>query len=188
MSIRQAARVFGLHRETVSKMLRYSVPPGYRRSHPPRRPKLDPFVGIIHRILEEDRLSPHKQRHTARRIFERVRQEYGFAGGYTIVKDYVREHRRWGREVFDPLHYLSLIERKIGALDQAAPLKDWVLPEAFATLRRLLEARMGKSGKRGYVQVVRLLETFEAEDALLHPRGASGRVRAAALRGRAWAS
>ena len=35
----EAARVFGLHRETVSKMLRYSVPPGYRRGDPVRRPK-----------------------------------------------------------------------------------------------------------------------------------------------------
>ncbi len=40
MPIREAARVFGLHRETVSKMLRYSAPPGYRRSGPVRRPKL----------------------------------------------------------------------------------------------------------------------------------------------------
>jgi transposase len=103
MSIREAARVFGLHRETVSKMLRYSVPPGYRRHHPPRRPKLDPFVGIIDRILEEDRSSPRKQRHTAKRIFERLRDEHGFKGGYTIVKDYVRDHRRRSREVFVPL-------------------------------------------------------------------------------------
>lgn len=103
MSIREAARIFGLHRETVSKMLRYSVPPGYRRHHPPRRPKLDPFVRIIDRILEEDRSAPRKQRHTAKRIFERLRAEYGFAGGYTIVKDYVRDHRRRSREVFVPL-------------------------------------------------------------------------------------
>ena len=103
MSIREAARVFGLHRETVSKMLRFSVPPGYRRHHPPRRPKLDPFVGIIDRILEEDRSAPRKQRHTAKRIFERLRDEHGFEGGYTIVKDYVREQRRRSREVFVPL-------------------------------------------------------------------------------------
>jgi hypothetical protein len=55
---------------------------------------------------------------------------------------------------------LPLIEQKIGALDQAAPLQGWDLPEAFATLRRLLEARMGKAGKREYVQVLRLMETF----------------------------
>ena len=67
--------------------------------------------------------------------------------------------------VFDPLHYLALLERKVGAFDQAAPLQGWVLPEDFLTLRRLLEARLsGKNrcaaGKREYVQVLRLLETF----------------------------
>jgi len=66
--------------------------------------------------------------------------------------------------VFDPLHYLALIERKINALDQAAPLVGWRLPEEFATLRRLLEARMGKQGKREFVQVLRLMEAFKIED------------------------
>jgi hypothetical protein len=66
--------------------------------------------------------------------------------------------------VFDPMHFLPLLEQKVGALDQAAPLKGWVLPDAFATLHRLLEARMGKKGKREYVQVLRLLETFEMTD------------------------
>jgi hypothetical protein len=77
-----------------------------------------------------------------------------------------RHARSYAREdfVFDPLHYLALLERKTGALDQAAPLQGWDLPEAFATLHRLLEARMGKPGKREYVQVLRLLETFELED------------------------
>ena len=41
MSVREASRVFGLHRDTVRKMLAYSVPPGYRRQGPPRRPKLE---------------------------------------------------------------------------------------------------------------------------------------------------
>jgi hypothetical protein len=77
-----------------------------------------------------------------------------------------RHPRSYEREdlIFDPLHYLALLERKIGALDQAAPLQGWDLPEAFASLRRLLEARMGKGGKRDYVQVLRLLESFELED------------------------
>lgn len=65
--------------------------------------------------------------------------------------------------VFDPIHFLPLLEQKIGALDQAAPLQGWELPDDFATLRRLLEARMGKSGKREYIQVLRLLETFEMD-------------------------
>ena len=74
-----------------------------------------------------------------------------------------RHPRSYDREdmVFDPIHYLPLLEHKIGALDQAAPLAGWELPDAFPTLRRLLEARMGKAGKREYVQVLRLLETFD---------------------------
>ncbi len=82
------------------------------------------------------------------------------------VETIARHSRSYEREdlVFDPLHYLPLIERKIGALDQAAPLRGWALPEAFATLRRLLEARMGKAGKREYVQVLRLMETFRSAD------------------------
>ena len=94
MSMREAARVFGLHRDTVRKMLAYSVPPGYRRQNPPKRPKLEPYAGVIDRIFEDDLGRPRKQRHTAKRIFERLRNEHGFDGGYTTVKDYVRENRR----------------------------------------------------------------------------------------------
>ena len=106
-SIREVSREFGLHRDTVGKMLAYSVPPGYRRQTPPRRPKLEPFTGVIDRILEDDLGRPGKQRHTAKRIFERLRDEYGFDGGYTTVKDYVREHRRQTKEMFVPLSHAA---------------------------------------------------------------------------------
>ena len=105
MTKREAARVFGIDRKTVNKMLAFSVPPGYRRQRPPRRPKLDGFTGIIDRILDEDGGVHRKQRHTAKRIFERLRDEHGFTGGYTIVKDYVRERRRRSREMFVPLSH-----------------------------------------------------------------------------------
>ena len=77
-----------------------------------------------------------------------------------------RHARSYDRDdfVYDPIHYLPLLERKIGALDQAAPLQEWDLPEEFDTLRRLLEARMGRRGKREYVQALRLLETFSQEE------------------------
>jgi hypothetical protein len=73
-----------------------------------------------------------------------------------------RHQRSYEREavVFDPLHYLALLEQKTRALDQAAPLAGWLLPECFAQLRRLLEARLKKHGGREYVQVLRLMETF----------------------------
>ena len=103
LSLREAARRFGIHRNTVRKMLAFAVPPGYRRRGPPARPRLGPFTAVIDRILEEDRSAPPKQRHTAKRIHERLRAEHGFAGGYTIVKDYVRERRARVREVFVPL-------------------------------------------------------------------------------------
>jgi transposase len=102
-SRREAARVFGLSRETVAKMCHYSAPPGYVRTKPPERPKLGPLVPMIDAILEADRSAPPKQRHTAKRIFERLRDEHGFLGGYTVVKDYVRLSRSRSREVFIPL-------------------------------------------------------------------------------------
>ena len=86
-SRREAARVFGLSRETVSKMCRFSMPPGYVRQRPAAKPKLGPLIPVIEAILEADRTAPVKQRHTAKRIFERLRDEHGFAGGYTVVKD-----------------------------------------------------------------------------------------------------
>src|SRR6202790_2229908 len=400
LSRREAARRYGIDPRTVAKMLAFSVPPGYRRSRPPARPKLDPFTGIIDRILLEDEGRPRKQRHTAKRIFERLRDEHGYSGGITIVKDYVLSRRLrhrevfvplrhdpghaqvdfgealaeiagveckihffamdlphsdacfaqafpaetaeafcdghnaafsffgkvprsilydnttlavarilgegmrqrtrvfselqshyvfadrfgrpgkgndkgkvegvigWGRRdlprgleetigerlvrdlgafhalppapydacekkagrvsslslvryrgtdysvptayghrevlirgyvhevviccgaeviarhprsyeredfVFDPLHYLALLEHKIGALDQAAPLVGWDLPEEFATLRRLIEPRMAKRGKREFVQVLRLLEVFRPEDVLAGIREAIAR-------------
>ena len=77
-----------------------------------------------------------------------------------------RHPRSYERDdfVYDPIHYLPLLERKPGALDQAAPLQAWDLPEEFGTLRRRLESRMGRRGKREYVQVLRLLETSSQEE------------------------
>src|SRR6202035_2299629 len=67
-SRREAARVFGLSRDTIAKMCRYSAPLGYVRSKAPERPKLGPLVPVIDAILEADKTAPPKQRHTAKRI------------------------------------------------------------------------------------------------------------------------
>ena len=75
LSEREVARQFGLARETVRKMLLYSVPPGYRRQQPARRPKLGAWIGTIDQILEADKAEGRKQRHTAKRIYERLRDE-----------------------------------------------------------------------------------------------------------------
>jgi transposase len=102
-SRREAARVFGLIRETVLKMCRFSLPPGYRRAKPADKPKLGPLLPVIDTILLADRMAPAKQQHSAKRIFERLRDEHDCGGGYTVVKDYVRLCRARGRETFVPL-------------------------------------------------------------------------------------
>ena len=103
MSIRQAAREFGLARKTIRKMLQFALPPGYERKNPIVRPKLGPWVGVIDQILVDDRSQPKKQRHTAKRIWDRLKAEHSFTGGYTVVKDYVRLARLRQKEVFVPL-------------------------------------------------------------------------------------
>ena len=103
LSERAAARRVGLARETVRKMLRDRLPPGYRRAKPIRCPKLDAFTGVIDQILTDDQQRPKKQRHTAKRIWERLCVEHAFTGGYTIIKDYVRRQKLGGQEMFVPL-------------------------------------------------------------------------------------
>ena len=103
MSIREAARQFGLSRKTIRKMMQFSLPPGYERKKPVARPKLGPWLGVIDQILVDDQSQPKKQRHTAKRIFDRLKAEHAFGGGYTIVKDYVRQARLRHKEVFVPL-------------------------------------------------------------------------------------
>ena len=80
-----------------------------------------------------------------------------------IIAKHARSYEREA-VVFDPLHYLALLEQKTRALDQAAPLAGWQLPECFAQLRRLLEARLRKHGSREYVQVLRLMENFAVDE------------------------
>lgn len=103
MSPRDAARLFGINRRTVEKMLQFSVPPGYRRARDVKRPKLGAFMPIIDAILSDDKQRPKKQHHTIRRIFERLRDEYGYVGRIAIVSDYVREQHLRTREMFVPL-------------------------------------------------------------------------------------
>ena len=102
-SRREAARVFGLSRDTITKMCRFSAPPGYVRTKPAGKPKLGPLIPVIDAILAADVVAPPKQRHTAKRIFERLKSEHGFGGGYSAVRDYVRTARARARETFVPL-------------------------------------------------------------------------------------
>jgi transposase len=103
LSKRAACRQYNVHWDTLTKILEHAEPPGYRRTAPRPKPKLDPFLGVIHQILEDDKKAPRKQRHTARRIFERLRDEHAYTGGLTIVKEAVAAWRTRSAEVFVPL-------------------------------------------------------------------------------------
>jgi transposase len=102
-SKRSVCRQFGIHWGTLNKILGHSEPPGYRLGKPRTKRKIGPYLEIIDQILQQDKDVHRKQRHTKRRIFERLREEYGYPGGYTAVKEAVRERERQGREVFLPL-------------------------------------------------------------------------------------
>jgi len=103
VSKRQVLRETGMHWTTLEKILAHGDPPGYRARQARPKPKVGPYLDRIAQLLQSDKDLPKKQRHTAKRIFERLRDEEGYAGGYTAVKDAVRELRRHGREVFVPL-------------------------------------------------------------------------------------
>jgi hypothetical protein len=83
--------------------------------------------------------------------------------GSEVIAEHTRSYEREAA-IYDPLHYLALLEHKCRALDQAAPLAGWQLPECFAQLRRLLEARLRKHAGREYIQVLRLIEHFAFEE------------------------
>jgi len=159
MSERGAALYFGISRDSVKKIMSFSVPPGYRRTAPIKRPKLDGFTGIIEQWLREDVGRPRKQRHTARRIFERLRAERGFKGGATIVKDYVRDYHRRGREMFVPLSHAPGHAQAdfgealvlIGGVEQKAHFFALDLPHSDACYIRAYRAATAEAWMDGHV-------------------------------------
>ncbi len=100
LSMRRIAREVGHSRQTVKKALGDGLPRGYTRRGPPASPKLGSFLLSIDAILQNDLAEPVKQRHTALRIFERLRDEQGYSGGYDQVRRYVQKHRRREQETF----------------------------------------------------------------------------------------
>ncbi len=159
MSQRAAAKHFNISRDSVAKMLSYSAPPGYRRQATVRRPKLDGFIAIIDGWLEGDCSAPRKQRHTAKRVFDRLREEHGFTGGYTIIKDYVREHERRHQEMFVPLAHppgqaqadFGVAMVVIGGVEQKAHFFVLDLPHSDAGYVRAYPAAVAEAWVDGHI-------------------------------------
>jgi transposase len=102
---RTVARELGISRNTVKKLLRASGLPGYRLKKAKPRPVIGGYLSVIEAWLEADEKAPHKQRHTAKRIHERLVEEYGFTGSARRIREVVAELRKVPREVFLPLAF-----------------------------------------------------------------------------------
>lgn len=104
-SQRQIARELGVNRRTIRKMVKHSVPPGYERTQPTKEPKLSEHKSWIDEILESDKRVHRKQKHTAKRIYDRLKEERSFTGSYTTVRTYVARKSLKSREMFVPLSH-----------------------------------------------------------------------------------
>ena len=159
LSGRQIARDFDISRDSVAKMLSYSEPHKYRQTGPIRRPKLDPYVDQIDNWLADDKMRPRKQRHSAKKILERLRDECRFDGGYTIVKGYVRAQKRRSREMFVPLSHPPVHGQAdfgeallmIGGIEQKAYFFAFDLPHSDACYIRAYPAATTEAWLDGHV-------------------------------------
>src|SRR5271165_3339062 len=104
-SKRSILRDYQVGHQALAKILANPEPPGYQMSESRRKPVLGPYLGVIDEILTADQEAPPKQRHTAKRIFERLRDEYGYAGCESQVRAAVRKARRYSKEAFVPLSH-----------------------------------------------------------------------------------
>src|SRR4051794_3519762 len=127
-TIQGVARKFGVHRRLVREALNDAVPS--QKVTPPRaRPRLEPVIGFIDAILEADRRAPRKQRHTARRIYARIRAERpGHQIAESTVREYVRERKvalgLAARETFVPQSYPWGSEAQVDWYEAWAELDD----------------------------------------------------------------
>ena len=103
LSKRAACQEYQIEWRTLQRILKHEEPAGYQMKEPRQKRKLERFLPIIHEMLRQDQQAPKKQRHTAQRIFDRLRDEHQYAGGLTIVKDAVRTWKQGQAEVFVPL-------------------------------------------------------------------------------------
>ena len=103
VSKRAACKRFGIHWDTLKRILDHPSPPGYVRKLASEKSVIAPWMGRLEELIEANHDLPRKQRYTVKRMWDVLRDE-GFAGGYTTVKDAAREIRKQApKEVFMPL-------------------------------------------------------------------------------------
>ena len=130
LSIRALAERHRVHRRAVRQALAAALPPPRRRPEGRPAPKLGPYRPLIDEWLAADREAPRKQRHTSKRIWQRLRAEYRAEVAETTVRDYVRRRRRELGEpgdAFVPQLHLPGVEAEV----------DWGEAEALIAGQRL---------------------------------------------------
>jgi transposase len=105
ISKREVAKIYGINRRTVAKMCKYSTPPRYKNKKGKQYPKIGDYKEKIDSILKEDLEIGKKQRHTSKRIYDRLKKEDGYSGSYDAVRRYVSEHKQIKKEVYIPLEH-----------------------------------------------------------------------------------
>lgn len=146
LSKRAACREYELTWGVLEKMLVHDEPPGYRKNAPRGRPTMAPFLPIVTQILADDQKAPKKQRHTALRIFERLRDEHAYPGCYSSIKELVRDWKQSHQEVFLPLSHppgeaqvdfgeativLNGVETKVALFVMTLPYSGAIFMQAF---------------------------------------------------------
>jgi transposase len=146
VSKRSIRRDYKIGSAALEKILANAEPPGYRQSVPRPKPQLGQFLGVIDEILEADKTAPPKQRHTARRIFERLRDEYGYTGCSSQVRAAVARERLRNKEVYVPLSHppghaqfdfgeatviLAGVEKKVALAVMTLPYSDAYFVQAY---------------------------------------------------------
>ena len=102
-SIRKIARCLGISRTTVRKALKSAEAPGYALTQPRPAPVMDAVADVVMAWIKADEDAPPKQRHTARRIYVRLVEEYGFCGAESTIRRFVAAHKLREQKIFIPL-------------------------------------------------------------------------------------
>jgi transposase len=179
LGIRALARRFGVHRRDVRQALASAVPPPRKQPTAAKAcPKLDPWKPTIERWLEEDQQAPRKQRHTARRVHQRLVEEHGAEIGESTVRRFVGEIR--ARQEHPLVEVMVPQEHPLGEeaevdFGTAKVYLDGLLTEVQLFIMRL--SASGRSYPRAYLNEGQEVFLDGHVRALEHFDGVPGRIR-----------
>jgi len=114
--IRQVSREMGIDTKTIAKIKEHKIPPGYRRNKPIRHPKLDKHLKSIQTLLYENQSLPPSTKLTIKSVFEKLRDDHGYEGSYSAVRDYISKKRPAPNDFWNDIYDLMTSLPKIDAI------------------------------------------------------------------------